>query len=99
MTGIIPLPLSLVLTTGHTHTQEAAFLVGAVAQVCLSLPLSRAVFSRLSLDYLIHQYGTNEDWNRMANVSGDLGWAWNNMKQYIKRVCCAAELCPNELTN
>ena len=35
---------------------------------------------------MIHQYGTNEDWDRMANVSGEAGWSWNNMKQYIARV-------------
>lgn len=41
---------------------------------------------KLLLDYMIHQYGTNEDWDRMANVSGDNGWSWSNMKQYIDRV-------------
>ena len=35
---------------------------------------------------MIHQYGTNEDWDRMASVSGDEGWSWDNMKQYIARV-------------
>lgn len=39
-----------------------------------------------SLDYLFHQYGTNEDWNRLGSTSGDSGWSWSNMKKYIQKV-------------
>ncbi|PPQ71682.1 hypothetical protein CVT26_007649 [Gymnopilus dilepis] len=38
-----------------------------------------------SANYLIHQYGTDEDWNRLASVSGDNGWSWSNMKQYVQK--------------
>ncbi|KAF4610054.1 hypothetical protein D9613_010669 [Agrocybe pediades] len=38
-----------------------------------------------SVNYMVHQVGTNEDWNRLAAVSGDPGWAWNNMRQYISK--------------
>lgn len=41
---------------------------------------------RNTQDYLFHQYGTDEDWNRISSVSGDAGWSWSNMKQYIQKV-------------
>ena len=37
-------------------------------------------------DYMVHQYGSNDNWDRMAKVTGDPGWAWGNMRQYILRV-------------
>lgn len=43
----------------------------------------------LRSDYMIHQYGTNENWDRMAKVTKDSGWSWDNMKKYIERVISA----------
>ena len=43
----------------------------------------------LRSDYMIHQYGTNENWDRMARVTKDPGWSWDNMKKYIERVISA----------
>jgi len=40
----------------------------------------------ISADYLIHQYGPDEDWDRYAKLTGDPGWAWNNVKNYVKKV-------------
>jgi hypothetical protein len=37
-------------------------------------------------DYLFHQFGTKEDWDRLGAVSGDNGWTWANMRQYIQKV-------------
>ncbi len=28
----------------------------------------------------------DDNWDRMAKVTGDAGWAWDNMRQYILRV-------------
>ncbi|PPQ66925.1 hypothetical protein CVT26_010014 [Gymnopilus dilepis] len=38
-----------------------------------------------SANYLFHQYGTDEDWNRLAKVSGDSGWAWSNVQKYVQK--------------
>ncbi|KAF8877932.1 hypothetical protein CPB84DRAFT_1714701 [Gymnopilus junonius] len=38
-----------------------------------------------SVNFLFHQFGTDEDWDRLAQVSGDSGWAWSNMKQYVQK--------------
>ena len=40
----------------------------------------------ISADYMVHQYGSDEDWDRYANLTGDPGWAWNNVKNYVKKV-------------
>lgn len=40
----------------------------------------------LCLDFMFHQYGTSEDWNRYAAFTGDSGWAWANMRQYVQKV-------------
>lgn len=48
----------------------------------------KSILISFDLDYLIHQYGTDEDWNRLASTVGDSGWAWSNMQQYVKKVCC-----------
>jgi hypothetical protein len=41
---------------------------------------------KISADGMIHQYGSDEDWDRYAQVTGDPGWAWNNVKNYVKKV-------------
>jgi len=35
---------------------------------------------------MVHQYGSDEDWDRYAKLTGDPGWAWNNVKNYVKKV-------------
>ncbi|KAF8962410.1 hypothetical protein BDZ97DRAFT_1939825 [Flammula alnicola] len=47
-------------------------------------PRGRLLGGSSSANYCFHQYGTNEDWDRLANISGDPNWAWSNMKQYIQ---------------
>ncbi|KDR81186.1 hypothetical protein GALMADRAFT_61126 [Galerina marginata CBS 339.88] len=50
-----------------------------------SYPRGHVLGGTSSANYLIHQYGTDEDWNRLSSVTGDAGWAWNNMKQYVQK--------------
>lgn len=45
-----------------------------------------ADFELCTLDFLFHQYCTQDDWNRLADVSGDAGWRWSNMRQYVAKV-------------
>ena len=40
----------------------------------------------ISADYMVHQYGSDEDWDKYAKLTGDPGWAWNNVKNYVKKV-------------
>ncbi|KAF9481638.1 alcohol oxidase [Pholiota conissans] len=48
-------------------------------------PRGRVLGGCSTVNYLFHQYGTDEDWNRLATLSNDEGWTWNNMKQYIQK--------------
>ncbi|KAF8178724.1 hypothetical protein BJ912DRAFT_1063051 [Pholiota molesta] len=48
-------------------------------------PRGRLLGGSSSANYLIHQYGTDEDWNRLASTVGDSGWAWSNMQQYVAK--------------
>ncbi|KAF9477982.1 alcohol oxidase, partial [Pholiota conissans] len=48
-------------------------------------PRGRLLGGSSSANYLLHQYGPNDDWNRMGAVTGDPGWAWDNMSKYLQR--------------
>ncbi|KAF8963769.1 hypothetical protein BDZ97DRAFT_1919542 [Flammula alnicola] len=48
-------------------------------------PRGRLLGGCSSANYLFHQYGTDEDWDNLARVSGDSGWSWNNIKGYIQK--------------
>ncbi|KAJ7808645.1 alcohol oxidase [Mycena olivaceomarginata] len=36
-----------------------------------------------SINGMIYARGSSEEYDRLANVSGDAGWSWNNLKTYI----------------
>ncbi|KAF9533808.1 hypothetical protein CPB83DRAFT_757126 [Crepidotus variabilis] len=36
-----------------------------------------------TVNYLIHQYGSSDDYDKLASITGDPGWSWTNMKKYI----------------
>ncbi|RXW12904.1 hypothetical protein EST38_g12951 [Candolleomyces aberdarensis] len=38
-----------------------------------------------SVNYMVHHYGSSEDYDRLARITGDPGWAWRNMRRYIDR--------------
>ncbi|PPQ80709.1 hypothetical protein CVT25_001829 [Psilocybe cyanescens] len=46
-------------------------------------PRGRVLGGCSSINYMFHQYGASDDWDRMSNVVGDSGWSWKNMKQFI----------------
>ncbi|PPQ76837.1 hypothetical protein CVT26_002295 [Gymnopilus dilepis] len=48
-------------------------------------PRGRLLGGSSSANYLFHQYGTFEDWNMLASVTGDSEWSWNNIKKYIQK--------------
>ncbi|KAF8192528.1 hypothetical protein BJ912DRAFT_1095103 [Pholiota molesta] len=49
-------------------------------------PRGRLLGGSSSINYLFHQYGSTEDWDRFARVTGDPGWAWSNMRQFVSKV-------------
>ncbi|KAF9477055.1 alcohol oxidase [Pholiota conissans] len=48
-------------------------------------PRGYALGGCTTINYCFHQYGSNADWTRFANVTQDPSWAWDNMKQYKTR--------------
>ncbi|KAF8955297.1 aryl-alcohol-oxidase from pleurotus Eryingii [Flammula alnicola] len=48
-------------------------------------PRGRLLGGSSSANYLFHQYGTHEDWDKLGSLSGDPGWSWSNMRQYIQK--------------
>lgn len=35
---------------------------------------------------MVYTRGSDDDWNRYANVTGDHGWSWNALQKYFKKV-------------
>lgn len=33
-----------------------------------------------------HHYGASADYDLLAEISGDSGWSWKNIRKYIKTV-------------
>ncbi|KAF5317981.1 hypothetical protein D9619_012071 [Psilocybe cf. subviscida] len=50
-----------------------------------SYPRGKLLGGSSSVNYLFHQFGSNEDWDRLANVTGNANYAWLNMRQYIQK--------------
>ncbi|PPQ88178.1 hypothetical protein CVT25_005143 [Psilocybe cyanescens] len=48
-------------------------------------PRGRVLGGCSSVNYLIHQFGTDEDWNRIANLTSEPTWSWVNMKPYVQK--------------
>lgn len=38
------------------------------------------------LDYMVHHFGSSEDYDKLARDSGDNTLSWRNMKKYIFKV-------------
>lgn len=37
-------------------------------------------------DYMVHQFGSSEDYNKLARETGDSSLSWDRMKRYIFKV-------------
>ncbi|PPR03999.1 hypothetical protein CVT24_010492 [Panaeolus cyanescens] len=33
-------------------------------------------------NYMVHHYGSSDDWDKLASVTGDSGWSWDSVRQY-----------------
>ncbi|EDR12634.1 uncharacterized protein LACBIDRAFT_311240 [Laccaria bicolor S238N-H82] len=52
----------------------------------LPYPRGRLLGGCTSVNYMAHMYGSSEDYDRIAAVTGDPGWKWENVKKNIGRV-------------
>ncbi|KJA13939.1 GMC oxidoreductase [Hypholoma sublateritium FD-334 SS-4] len=48
-------------------------------------PRGRLLGGSSSANYMALQYGSHENWDKVAKVTGDSGWLWSNMKRYISK--------------
>ena len=48
----------------------------------LPFPLRRYVSQGL-LDYMVHQVGSSEDYDKLARDTGDSSWSWKNIRKFI----------------
>jgi len=86
MIGTIPLFPRRVCTVEQFLTRVADFWEGQAPLVSTGGIQRLWASLKISADYLVHQYCTDEDWDRYANLTGDPGWAWKNIKKYVKKV-------------
>ncbi|KAF5318100.1 hypothetical protein D9619_012067 [Psilocybe cf. subviscida] len=49
-----------------------------------SYPRGKLLGGSSSANYLFHQFGSSEDWNRLAKLTGDSNWQWSNMRKFIQ---------------
>ncbi|KAF8185123.1 hypothetical protein BJ912DRAFT_489061 [Pholiota molesta] len=49
----------------------------------LPYPRGKILGGSSAANYMIHQYGSSEDWDKLASDTGNINWSWNNIKQYI----------------
>ncbi|KAF9475186.1 alcohol oxidase [Pholiota conissans] len=49
----------------------------------LPYPRGKILGGSSTANYMIHQYGSSEDWDKIAADTGNVNWSWNNIKQYI----------------
>ena len=74
---------------GRTFSYPRGRLLGGSSSASEYLGIQHSILllsHKIFADYIVHQYGSDEDWDRYAKVTGDPGWAWKNVKKYIKKV-------------
>ncbi|EDR06631.1 uncharacterized protein LACBIDRAFT_299608 [Laccaria bicolor S238N-H82] len=38
-----------------------------------------------TINFMIHQYGSSEDFDKIAEITNDVGWKWDSLKQHIEK--------------
>ena len=49
-------------------------------------------------DFMVYTRGSDDEYNRWANLTGDEGWAWKNVKPFYFKVSSRFEHTNAELT-
>jgi len=74
---------------GRTFSYPRGRLLGGSSSASEYTEIRRWILGfshEIYTDYMVHQYGSDEDWDRYAKVTGDPGWAWKNVRKYVKKV-------------
>ncbi|KAF9528606.1 hypothetical protein CPB83DRAFT_894128 [Crepidotus variabilis] len=48
-------------------------------------PRGRILGGTSSANYMLHQFGSSNDWDKLAQITADTGWSWSNMKKYVAK--------------
>ncbi|KAJ7692133.1 aryl alcohol oxidase [Mycena rosella] len=51
----------------------------------INYPRGHLLGGSTSVNYMAYTRGSSEEWDRYARLSGDPGWSWNNIQQYIRK--------------
>ncbi|KAF8209499.1 aryl-alcohol oxidase [Mycena galopus ATCC 62051] len=62
----------------YTTTPQAGFNGRSIGY-----PRGHMLGGSTSVNYMAYTRGSSEEWNRYAALSGDSGWSWTNVQQYI----------------
>lgn len=76
--GQLPMHVGRFLVARHPLVRVSSCSVGQYEQEEFS-------------DYMIYTRASQDDWNRLASVTGDNGWSWSSILPYAKKVrliCC-----------
>ncbi|KAJ7692136.1 aryl-alcohol oxidase precursor [Mycena rosella] len=52
----------------------------------IDYPRGHLLGGSTSVKYMVYTHGSSEEWDRYAKLSGDPGWSWNNIQQYIRKI-------------
>ena len=73
---------------GRTFSYRRGRLLGGsstISESCGSNALHVVTIISI-VDYMIHQYGSSADFDKIAEIADDVGWKWDSVKQHIKKV-------------
>lgn len=48
-------------------------------------PRGRMLGGCTSANYMVHHFGSSEDYDKLARIGGDWGWSWGEMRKYINK--------------
>ncbi|KAG6917145.1 hypothetical protein DXG01_003658 [Tephrocybe rancida] len=80
---------------------EATFSAGAARLVCaIHSPINDYVSNHMwpATDGMYYTRGSSSDFDRYARETGDPGWSWKNLQQYIRKVGSFIIACSSNLT-
>ncbi|PPQ81819.1 hypothetical protein CVT25_013655 [Psilocybe cyanescens] len=87
--GIIPIEIPFVAPTLSPNSafdwNTTTTLQPGLVNRTVPYIRGRVLGGSSSINFLFHQYCTMDDWNRISAISGDAGWRWSNMRQYVTK--------------
>lgn len=68
-------------TWNYSTTAQTGFNNRAI-----TYPRGKILGGSSSINFMFYTRGSYEDFDRIADVTGDSGWSWNNLQSYILKV-------------